>query len=400
MSAPTVLIYRSELLGFSETFIKAQASKLRSFHPVLAGLKRVTSGLPLELDHTVLAEGRSTRARATRFCYLLSGVAPRWTRSLAAKRPAIIHAHFATDGAEALGIARRIDAPLVVTLHGYDVMTEDAAHRKTWRGRVYLRRRAELWRRASLFLCVSEAIRQKALARGYPAEKLEVHRIGVDCEHLRPRTVAPRDPLILFVGRLVEKKGCSHLLRAMRLVRQRLPDASLAVLGDGLERERLKAEAEAFAPETIFLGAQSSGVVREWMARARVLAIPSVRARDGDAEGLPTVLAEAMAMGVPVAAFRTSGIPELAEHEREALLCEEGDVEGLAENLLRLCVDDELACRLSRAGRRRVETEFNVETQTAQLEQVYASVLAGSRATEARARVNLEASPSLDATLR
>jgi glycosyltransferase involved in cell wall biosynthesis len=401
---PRILIYRSELLAYSETFIAAQASALRTSTPILAGLRRVRHSLDLPCQSFVVAEGDGLVQRALRYAFLQTGHAPRLVADLRAQQPALLHAHFAIDAAEALPLARALAIPLIVTLHGYDVMANDEAHSASRRGRVYLARRQRLFREASLFLCVSDAIRQKAITRGFPPHKLRVHAIGIDVARFQPAGRLPAAPDILFVGRLVEKKGCAHLIHAMCEVRRVLPQARMIVVGDGPERSRLEAEAHRYGSQAIFLGVQSSEQVRQWMASSRVLAVPSITARDGDAEGLPTVLYEALAMGLPVACFRTSGIPELVRDGVEGLLADEADESALALNLLRLCQDDALAQRMSNAGRRRVEQSFDLAAQTAQLEAIYAE-LAESRyqplhaSGEARANSLLVEAPPKPVTL-
>jgi glycosyltransferase involved in cell wall biosynthesis len=370
-----VLIYRSELLPISETFIAAQAAALRTFVPVFAGMRRVPHGLALLAPCCIVAEGDGLAERLRRYAFLRTGYAPPLRRALRKQNPVLLHAHFAVDAAQALPLARALEIPLIVTLHGYDIMASDESHRDSRNGRVYLARRERLWDEASLFLCVSEAIRRKAIERGFPAHKLRVHAIGIDLAQYRPPVHTERDPIVLFVGRLVEKKGCLHLIRAMGEVRRVLPQARLIVLGDGPERAHLEAEANRWGSQAIFLGVQTGEQVRHWMASSRVLAVPSITARNGDAEGLPTVLCEALAMGLPVACFRSSGIPELVRDQVEGLLAEEGDEAGLAENLLRLCQDDALAGRMGAAGRRRVESSFALDAQTEELEGIYSSVL-------------------------
>ncbi len=372
---PRVLIYRSELLPYSETFIAAQAGAMASFLPAFAGLRRVRDGIHPPQPCWVLAEGLGMPARARRWMFRRMGVASGWYRAIRAWNPALLHAHFATDAAEALPLVRLLKVPFVTTLHGYDVMAHDAAHRKTARGRAYLARREELFARADLFLCVSDAIRRRALERGFPPHKLHVHAIGAALCAGPPPSSLPASPIILFVGRLVEKKGCRYLLRAMKQVQAILPAARLVVLGEGPERTPLQQQTQAESIHAQFLGAQSKTEVTRWMSQARVLAVPSVTASDGDAEGLPTVLGEALSLGLPVAAFRSAGIPELVRDGVEGLLADERDEEALARNLVRLCQDDALATRLVAAGRRRLEDHYELHAQTRVLEAIYAELL-------------------------
>ncbi len=362
----SVLIYRSDLLPPSETFIVQQAAALREFRPVFAGLRRVPGSLPSAFEDAVMPRGRGER-----LLFQHVGYAPSFQAAAKQADPVLLHAHFAPDAAEALPLVRRLGVPLIATLHGYDVMCADAVHARTRRGRLYLARRKELWAGAAAFFCVSEAIRQKALTVGFPGEKLLVLPIGVDTDELTIVGDLPSEPTILFVGRLVPKKGCDVLLRAMRTVQSAVPEARLIIAGDGPERAALESFAAEHTRGTRFLGVQTPAQVRELMRTSRCLAAPSVTALDGDAEGLPTVLCEALALGLPVASTFHSGIPELITHGEHGLLTSEGDADGLAQNLLALCTDDRAALLFRSGGRRRVERFYNLSHQTALLEAHY-----------------------------
>jgi glycosyltransferase involved in cell wall biosynthesis len=367
-----VLIYRNELLPASETFIAAQAGGMRRYDPWFAGLKLVPDGVALDRSRvTLLAENGSLIDRIQRRLYLNTGFAPRLHRDVRSLQPALIHAHFALDGCAALPLHKSLGVPLIVTLHGYDVTRTDGFPNLEAMGRTYLARREELWDRASLFICVSEHIRRTALDRGFPADKLWVHRIGIDLGSCTPAASPGPEPIVLFVGRLVEKKGCTHLIRAMSLLTAKLPAARLVIIGDGPLRAQLEAQAREQSPNAAFLGSQPSSEVRRWMQRARVLAAPSIVARNGDTEGLPIVLCEAQAIGLPIAGFRGPGVDEAVIDDRTALLVDPPDEDALAATILRLFGDPELRADLCTAGRQHAEKTFDLGHQTAILEDRY-----------------------------
>jgi glycosyltransferase involved in cell wall biosynthesis len=371
-----VLLFRTELLPLSETFIAAQAAALRRFAPVFAGLQRMLSGIHLDDAHLILlTRSDGLWDKAKRRFWLRSGNNSSFFRKIETANPALIHAHFAVDAAVALPLQRQLGVPLIVTLHGYDVTSSDEALSGGVTGRVYLRRRHELFRQASLFLCVSEHIRRKAVERGFPEGKLRTHRIGVDLSTFSFDPEAGREPVVLFVGRLIEKKGCSDLILAMAHVQAANRSVRLVILGDGPLRGDLEAQARRALRNVTFLGSQPSAVVREWMGRARLLAAPSIVAVNGDSEGLPIVLCEAQAMGLPITGYRGPGVSEAVADGESGLLANMGDIRGLTEAITALLRDDRLAAEMGLAGRRRAESCFDLTKQTARLEEMYAAVL-------------------------
>jgi colanic acid/amylovoran biosynthesis glycosyltransferase len=365
-----VLIFRRALLPISETFIEAQAGALRSFRPHYAGLLPAAKSLTLAHDVILLASTRSLRSLGGARFYDLTGIAPRFHRQASLAHPALIHAHFALDGSTALPLAAALRVPLLVTLHGYDVTMSDKHLGRTLAGKLYLRRRQQLWERASLFLCVSEFIRSKALEAGFPKEKLRVHFIGIDRQSFRPAGDRV-GKMVLFVGRLVEKKGCIHLLRAMRRVQDMEPSARLVIVGDGPLRASLEKSAQELQLQVEFLGSQPGSVVRESICRASLLCIPSITGSDGGSEGLGMVILEAQAMGRPVVGSRSGGIPEAIREGVTGLLAPAGDEASLAEQILRYLQDEAFWQSSSTQGINWVAERFDLDRQTRELEAIY-----------------------------
>ncbi len=380
METKKVLIYRNELLPSTETFILSQTNALRRFRPIFGGLQRVNSGLELA-PHPVLTlcESESWTEKVRKRAFLRTGRSRRLTQAVAAQRAQIIHAHFAVDAGAALPVAKRLQMPLIATLHGYDVTCSEETLRRWPTTRAYLRRKSGILEYATLFLCVSEHVRQSAISLGFPKHKLRIHRIGVELHdddghepHRDARTV-------LFAGRLVEKKGCIHLIHAMSRVQKVIPEARLVVVGTRPLRDDLEREATLRCRGTLFLGHQSGVAVKQWMQRARVLAAPSIKARNGDSEGLPTVLCEAQAEGLPVITFATGGVTEALPADRHGSLPKTGDVENLAGEIIRLMTDDQAWCRASDAGKKFMKSYFDLAVQTQILEDIYDEVIARHR---------------------
>lgn len=361
------IVYRNELLAGSETFILGQSESLPHFQPFYVGLRsRPGLSLPEMRVHIISGEGLAGKLQRARFRLL--GPSRQLQSTLAARHPVLIHAHFGPDGCNAIPMAEALNIPLVVTLHGYDVTVNDDLMPRS-----YTRRRHLLQLHAARFICVSEFIRQQAIAKGFPAEKTLVHYTGIDIAFFNPRQTTHRNPVILFVGRLVPKKGCEYLIRAMARVQEVIPEAELVIIGDGPLRPKLERQASSALKTFRFLGPQEPLVVKDWMNRAMVFSMPSVVADSGDAEGFGMVFAEAQAMGLPVVSFASGGIPEVVAQDRTGFLVAERDCDALSNKLLLLLQDNGLWNHLSHAGQDNTRRLFDIRKQAAALEDIYES---------------------------
>lgn len=374
MADRSVLIFRDKLLGPSETFILAAGESLTRYRPYYVG-SRLIDGLPLPEDRVIVLNRRGSGGRLLELPFKLFGYPGQFVRRVRGLNPALVHAHFGTDGALALPFARALGVPMIITFHGFDATVKDD-HGQSHAYRLYLQRRAQLQRDVPLFIAVSNFIKRSMIAQGYPQERIIVHYIGIDTAQFRPDPGLAREPVVLFVGRLVEKKGCEHLIRAMAHVQSEVPQAELVIIGDGPLRPRLESIARETAVRHRFLGIQPPTVVREWMSLSRIFCVPSITANSGDAEGFGMVFAEAQAMGLPVVSYASGGIPEAVAHGETGLLAPEGDHEMLANHLLELFRNTEMWNSFSRDGRQRVERHFDLKRQTAALEQIYSEVSA------------------------
>jgi glycosyltransferase involved in cell wall biosynthesis len=193
-----------------------------------------------------------------------------------------------------------------------------------------------------------------------------------------------REKSILFVGRLIERKGVSHLVRALGALRQRTP-ARLVVIGDGPERSRLEQLARdvGVAAHVEFRGRVSNEELRHAYAAADVFVLPSVVDARQDTEGLGVVLLEAMNYAVPVIASEIGGITDIVQHERTGLLVPPGDEVALGRALSRVLTDSVLARTLGEAGRQHLREAFSWSRIVDRWEEIYAR--ATRPATTARA---------------
>jgi glycosyltransferase involved in cell wall biosynthesis len=373
-----VAIYRTQILPLSETFVRDQALALRRWRPVLMG-ERQQGGLPLSgLAVATRYAGPPTLPQRL-VCAArrrLGWAAPGLAALARQEAPRLIHAHFGFDGVEAWPLAQALGVPLLVTLHGSDITTRMdwfAAGRAGRRWRAYPRRLAALAAQPRVsFVAVSQNIREAALQAGLPAARMFVHPIGIDTRQFTQtgRPIADRPPNILFLGRLVEKKGAGLLLSAFALVRQRLPTAQLLIAGDGPLRAVLEHQA-ASIPGVRFAGRFTREQAQTFLAQARVMCLPSITAASGDAEGLGLVILEAQASGVPVVTSARGGAQEGIVDGQTGFAFAEHDVPAMAQRLYEVLSDDALAARLSAAAPAFVARAHDLFRQTAALEDLY-----------------------------
>ncbi|WP_404788159.1 glycosyltransferase [Altericista sp. CCNU0014] len=372
----SIIIYRDLLLQSSETFIRSQAEALKFHTPYYVGSK-LLSGLSLPpartflINKTEFLEGRLARlcSRTGRYSY-------QFVQQLRQLNPLLIHAHFGQDGAMALKLANNLAIPLIVTFHGYDITVKDKYVSFSTAQCLYLKRRAVLKREANLFIAVSDFIKGKLIEQNFPSERIVRHYIGIDTNLFQSDPCIQREPIVLFVGRLVEKKGCEYLIRAMLNVKIEFPEARLLIIGDGPLRVFLEDLAKKLSINCQFLGGKTPEVVRYWMQRAKVFCVPSITAKSGDAEGFGLVFTEAQAMGLPVVSTVSGGIPEAVAHEETGFLVAERDVKALSARITKLLEDREVWQRCSQRGQERVRTQFNLSKQTHELEAIYKNFVA------------------------
>jgi colanic acid/amylovoran biosynthesis glycosyltransferase len=377
---PRILVFTNQPLPISETFVYNQTMRLGRYEACFLGSKSPRGpAIPLPEERVYLINSGGIAGRLREFGFKIFGRLPvdvvDWIRRV---QPVLIHAHFGSYGAIAFPLAGRLGLPFIVSFHGTDAAMKDwyVLRSSYMAHRLYLLRRRRLAQVASRVIVQSDFLRRIVIERhGFPEEKVVMIRHGVDLDLFQPHVAQPEWGHILYVGRLVERKGLYYLLVALGKVKERFPTVRLTVIGDGPMRGRYEALArQILGDRCTFLGAQPQQVVREYMAKAYVFCMPSVTMPSGEAETLGMVFLEAMAMRVPPVSFRSGGIPEVILHGKTGFLAEERDVDGLAHYLTLLLESPDLRNQMGGAGRRWVEQEFNLETQNAKLELLYDEV--------------------------
>ncbi len=279
-----------------------------------------------------------------------------------------IHAHFASHPAAVAYVIHRLTGiPYSFTAHGSDLH----------RDKHMLREKVAS---AAFVVTISNFNKEIIVQECGEAWRAKIHVVhcGVDTQVFQPRQPpVAREPsrpfTILCVGTLHEVKGQTYLVEACRqLLRKGVP-FECHFVGDGPDLEKLTRQVEEAGLENHvrFHGRRTRHEVLKLLQGADVLVAPSVPSRDGRREGIPVVLMEAMACGLPVVASRLSGIPELVDHGENGFLVRPGDVGGIVEALLRLYRDPVLRTRLGIHGRAKVLREFDVRRNAETLAQLF-----------------------------
>jgi len=272
----------------------------------------------------------------------------------------VILCHFGPNGIRGMQLREVgvFNGVLATVFHGYDL----TSYLKKRGARIYER----LFEEGDLFLPISDYWRNRLLDLGCDKEKIVVHRMGVDCKQFRflSRHLRPGEKVrILSVARLVEKKGIEYGIRALARLFVENSNVEYTVVGDGPLRPDLENLVKTMGVQHAvkIVGWKDQSEVLEVCNGAHIFLAPSITSHDGDQEGIPVVLMEAMAMGLPVVSTLHSGIPELVRDGTTGFLVPEKDPAALAEKLGHLVANPELWPQMGHAGRRVIEEEYNID---------------------------------------
>jgi colanic acid/amylovoran biosynthesis glycosyltransferase len=265
----------------------------------------------------------------------------------------LVHGCFANNSATvAMATARLAGLPFTFECHAYDLFVD-------------MRYADEKVAEARRVFSISEYNRDHLVrSLGCASDKVVIRRVPILQEYCDSVEDVERTPgLIVAVARLIPIKGFDLALAALAQVLPAVPNARLAIVGEGPLRAELAEQARrlGLGSHVEFVGTLTNRATLRLVRRASAFVLPSRIGQDGDRDGIPTSLIEAMYLRTPVVSTRVSGIPELIDDGVNGLLAESEDVPGIAEALRRLLTDDGLRERLGHAGHAKVVAEFEVE---------------------------------------
>ncbi len=321
---------------------------------------RVHGGLVRQAPRRYLKALRAVlrHTSATAFDLVQAGYLLRWARK---KRIDHVHVHFGTSEATVALLARMLDGlSYSLALHAVDVFRNDV-------DRTLLASKIN----ASCFTVVNTEFNLRLVKNlpGVNPTKVRLCYNGVDLERFRPSNRPRRERTVLAVGRMVTKKGFIHLIRAVGRLRDKGILLKCKIAGEGPEKRHLKQEIDRLGLQShvVLVGPLQHEQVSALMQRYSCFALPCVRAADGNMDGVPNVLIEALASGCPSVSTRLSGVPEIIEDGVTGLLVEPADDAALADAIGTVVTDSAVSARLAAAGRRLVEARFNGRRNTAEL---------------------------------
>ncbi len=249
---------------------------------------------------------------------------------------------------------------------------------------VYLRRHPHaydsLLKKGDLFLPVCEYFKKRLIKLGCKPDKIIVHHSAIDCgKFTPPKSIRSIDGTIqiLSVGRLVGKKGMKYTIKAIARLIKKYPNIHLTIVGDGPQKQSLKQLIKKLGLEkyvTLYGWAIHKEVVR-MLRNAHIFVLASNTASDGNQEGIPNVLKEAMAMELPVVSTHHAGIPELIEYGVSGMLVPQRDDVLLAKKIEYLIRHPETWHKFGVAGRKKVKKEFDIDKVVSKLEQIFYTLL-------------------------
>lgn len=287
----------------------------------------------------------------------------------------LLHAHHGQLGILLLPFKEQTQLPLATSIRGRDATLANQPVG-------YLENMKMLFEQGEHFYPVCNYLAESIHAWGCPSEKIKVLYGGVDLSQYQYRAPSINGSFnILSVGRLVEKKGHHILMKSFKKIKGKFPKATLTIIGSGELQKHLTSLASQLNLGNSFrlLNHLPKDEVRKHMMNADLFCAASLKAANGDLEGIPNTLKEAMALGVPVVSTNHAGIPELITHSKEGILVRENNVAELAEALDYFFTKRTLWQKYSLAARKKVEQSFDAKKQLQLQAKYYDALIGGKR---------------------
>jgi len=304
----------------------------------------------------------------------------------------IIYCHFGPDGYVGLELKKQynLTGKLVTCFRGDDisVFIQKKPNKKPYKKRgpfivpcYYPEMYTELFNQGDLFLPVCSYFEKKLISLGCKPSKIRVGHSAIDCSKFTfkaHKLNVNKAINLVSICRLVEKKGLSYAIDAVARLCKKYPKLHYTIIGNGHLKERLQQQIDALGvgDHITLTGWMQQDRVRKHLLRSHMFLLPAVTAKNGDEEGIPNALKEAMACGLPVITTDHSGIPELVLDTISGFLVEQKSVDPIVEKIEYFINNPEAIIRMGYAGRQHVEKEFNTQSTNDKLEKLFYKLVA------------------------
>lgn len=379
MASPVAAQYVVTFLKPEMLHIYRQITALRAFRPVVFCQKREHAAdfpfqelVVMPKPHTHQLRRFVQKQLLKRPITIYRREARRILVALHAAEAKVLHIYFGHIGVHLLPLLEICDIPVIVSFHGADARV--GLHPAPMR---------RMLEKATLLLVRSESLRAELIALGCNPAKIRLHRTGLPLDEIPfTQRTAPTDGAWRCVQacRLIAKKGLTTSLRAFADFCAKYPRATFTIAGEGPQLDELRVLAGSLhiAARVSFTGFLPQEKLRALYASAHLFLHPSELTAEGDQEGVPNSMLEAMASGLPVLATKHGGIPEAVEHGVSGLLVAERDHEALAREMTGLAESPQRYAEMSAAAARRTGERFEIGVQTRALEGFYAEAVAAA----------------------
>ncbi len=274
-------------------------------------------------------------------------------------------AEYGVTAAASLKVIQSLRLPLIVHFHGFDASKKDVLLK-------FKEKYIETFKYAQFVVSVSKRMSRDLIELGCPEEKIILNTYGPNRDFFDIKPDPEKKQQFIAIGRFVEKKAPHLTIMAFSKVAKKYPDARLLFGGKGKLLNECKDLVKELGIEeqVLFLGTQSRAQIMGLFAASLAFVQHSVTAESGDSEGTPVAILEASAAGLPVIATRHAGIPDVIEHGKTGLLIEEGDVEGMADYMMRLYENPEQAKMMGYEGSQNIGLHFTMEKHLNRLTEI------------------------------
>ncbi|MFE4811637.1 glycosyltransferase [Peribacillus simplex] len=284
-----------------------------------------------------------------------------------------VHAHHGRHGQEILPVCEKYNIPLIVSIRGRDGSDRPEIFKKN------AKRYSSLIKHGAHFFPVCQYLAQGLRSFGIPDDKIHVLYGGIELDlftYSTPTLPKEGEIRVLSVGRLVDKKGFITLLKAFKRIYIQYPNARLHIIGVGEDEDKIKSVITEFnlKDAVILRGAMDSKQVSSELKKAHIFCLASQTAKNGDIEGIPNALKEAMASGLPVVSTQHAGIPELIEHQKTGYLAPEKNDMELAKGIQFFLEHPEVWNDYTERARKVIEENFDINKQIMEQQRLYSIV--------------------------